>query len=147
MPAKPKNMTTIAISKKNAKKIVDMEHGSEDYDAVVTRLLNNQADVNFELIIVDNELPQLHTLVFQLGDDPESQWFFNGATCVPITLAESNKLLKQPKPNMTINAEEAIALLGAFHVITEFARGDRPLDKQETALRKKLSDFLENQPK
>ena len=144
MSPKPEPMTTIAISKENAKKIVEMERGNEDYDAVITRLLNNQADVNFELIIVDNELPQLHTLVFQLGDDPESQWFFNGAKCVPITLAESNKLLKQPKPNLTLSLKEVYTLFHEELLTKSYEPKDHP---EIYALFSRMKEFLENQPK
>lgn len=157
MSAKPKNMTTIAVSKKNAKRIAEMERGFEDYDAVITRLLNNQADVNFELIMVDTELPQLHTLVFQLGDDPGSLWFFNGAKCVPITLEESNKLLKQPKPNLTVNRGEAEQLKVVMDAVeSEFSGHPEPTENVEKNIQQsfllkelydKIIDFLETQPK
>jgi len=93
--------TTIAISLKNRDKLNAMRKGFENYDAIITRLINATVDVYHEFILIDNELPSLHTCVFQLGDDSGSLYRFDGSTIEPITKEQANRLMKQPKPNFT----------------------------------------------
>ena len=99
------DMTTIAVSKKNNAKIQTLKRGGSA-DDVVSRLLNSQADVYTEFILIDNDLPQLHTCVFQLGDDVASLFLWNGVTIEPVSLDQANKLMKQPKPCFSMPLED-----------------------------------------
>ena len=89
---KPK-MTTIAISQKNADSLRKMIHGREDYNDVLTRLIADSVDVWVDVIMVDGQLPQLHTVVFQLGEDKHSLYYYNGERMEPLSLEEANALL------------------------------------------------------
>lgn len=81
------------------------------YDSVVQRLLRGVHDVYVELISIDNELPQLHTVTFQLGEDKDSLYFWNGESTKQITLEEANKKMKEPKPNITFTLAEVKEIL------------------------------------
>ena len=99
--------TTIGVKRDTHKKLMDLKHPHEDFDNIINRLLNRNVDVYLEFTLIDNELPQTHTAVFQLGEDSKSLYFYNGESVKPINLDEVQKLLKQPQPNMTITKEEA----------------------------------------
>ena len=89
------------------------------YDAVIQRLLRGQTDVYIELLAIDNELPQLHTATFQLGEDTNSIYFWDGQITKTTTLEEANKKLKEPKPNITITLEEAKNIIAT--ILDEFS--------------------------
>ena len=114
MPKKSKT-TTIAITIGVHDRLRKLMKGQEDYNDVVSRLLNDSVDVYTELILVDNELPQLHTVVFQLGDNKDSLFYFDGERIQTTTLAETQKMMKQPRPNMTITQEEVQILFDCCH--------------------------------
>jgi hypothetical protein len=84
-----------------------MRKGYESYDNIVSRLISQTIDVYHEFTLIDNELPQLHTCVFQLGEDSESLYYWDGKTIKPTTLEAVNEIMKKPKPNMTITREQA----------------------------------------
>ena len=107
MPKKTKT-TTIAVEVKVQKILEGLKRGRDDYNDVIKRLLGeSQGEIYAEFILVDNELAQLHTCVFQLGEDKDALFFFDGQFIKPITLEETNKLMKQPKPNISFNVKEA----------------------------------------
>jgi hypothetical protein len=79
----------------------------------VIRFLLGQAkgEVYVDIILVDNSLPQLHTVVFQLGEDKESVYLFDGSEMAPTTLEHIEELMKQPK-TMPLTRREATIILG-----------------------------------
>ena len=139
MPKKtPKSKTTIQIDSDNQKALSEMFTNNKDtYNNVISRLINNIADVKVDLIAIDNELPQLHTAIFQLGEDKESIYYFDGQTFKPITLKEANSFRRQPTLNMTITKEEAKSLYALIGVGLKYS------DKQVESLLTRLSNFLE----
>jgi len=92
-------LTSISVRRRNRDYLASLCYGREKIDGALTRLINGQVDVNVEVIMIDNELPQLHTLVFQLGDDKDSLYYWDGKTIEKVSVKEANRLLKQPKPN------------------------------------------------
>ena len=148
MPRKTKSkMTTIAISKDSAAKLAGMRRGFEDYDAVVARLLNNQFDIPVGFISIDNELPQLHTCIIQLGEDPESLYFYTKDGFKQITLQDANVLMKQPKPNLVLSSEDVLSIYndrGWGFMFSSFDSNEHP---RAYAVRTRMKQFLENQPK
>ena len=135
---KDSDSTTIAVSRKTTAKLNEMRRGFEDYDDVLTRLLNSQADVYTEFVLIDNELPQLHTCIFQLGEDANSLFVFNGTSIIATTLTEVNKLMKQPKPNFTLMKDEV-----EQYILNRKDRGSPELEKK---FFERVNKFLENQP-
>lgn len=108
MPEKSeKEMTTIAITVEHHEQLKKLKKGFESFDAVLDRLFAHQADVKTEIVLVDNDLPQLHTLVLQLGEDKNSLYYWDGEKFDITTLKETNKMMKQPKPNFTLSQAEA----------------------------------------
>lgn len=98
---KKRDLTTIALHRDTKKVLDSLKKGTKDCpEKVIQRLIHGITDVYVELVLVDNELPQTHTVVFQLGTDKESLYYWNGQSIVPITLAQVQKLLKQPKPDL-----------------------------------------------
>ena len=112
---KKSKTTTIAITWDAHSRLKKLMKSGDDYDAIIKQLLNNQVDVYTEFILIDNELPQLHTVVFQLGDNKDSLFYFDGERIQTITLAETQKMMKQPRPNMTITQEEVQILFDCCH--------------------------------
>lgn len=112
--AQKQKTTTIQVDLEVRDFLHNNKRGREDYNDVLRRLITGRIDVYIEFILVDNELPQTHTVLFQLGENTDSFYFFDGRKpvrpghyAVPVTLEEAQKLLKVPKPNMTINWKEA----------------------------------------
>jgi predicted CopG family antitoxin len=138
-------VTTIALCKKNYASLEKFKRSRESFDDVVARLINNQVDVTVEVIMVDNELPQLHTIVFQLGEDTDSLYHWNGKTMLPIKVEQANEIMKQPKPNITFTREEIRRLYD--EIVDQQGSDDFNLlpDSKEIFLR--INKFLENQPK
>ena len=99
MPAKRKQkITTVAIHPETRKKLETFKINLKDTpDKIINRLMNGVTDVYVEFVLIDNELPQSHTAVFQLGTDKESLYHWTGQETKPITLAGAQKLLKAPK--------------------------------------------------
>jgi len=138
-------MTTIAVSVDNQKELDKMRHGRERFNDIITRLVNGQFDLFIEFLFIDNELPYLHNAGFQAGTDADSVFYFDGQHAPrPSTQEEITKLMKQPKPNMTINREEAEIILKNFLHIT---RDDLPTSEHAVNFHNRLEQFLENQPK
>ena len=131
---KKSKTTTIAITWDAHKRLKNLMKSGDDYDAIIKQLLNNQVDVYTEFILIDNELPQLHTVVFQLGDNKDSLFYFDGERIQTITLAETQKMMKQPKPNMTITREEVKSFVEWFSV---------PNAVVSTSFLARLTEFLE----
>ena len=131
--AEPSNMTTIAISRTNQAKLNKMRRGFEDYNAIITRLVAGEIDTWTEIIAIDNELPHLHTCIFQLGEGAECFYYWDGKNLRQLSFEDANKLMKQPKPNMTITRDEAEALK------------EHPSVGLHN-LKTRLEKFLENQP-
>lgn len=145
------DMTTIALTKEHAAALNKMKRNwDESYDNILDRLFINQVDVWVEFLLIDNELPQLHTAVFQLGDDKTSLYYWDGSEMKPFSLEESNKLMKQPKDilSLSLSRKEAIFIQGLLcqQLVVPKVNVDEWLlmDKQ---LENKLKNFLENQPK
>lgn len=111
LPEKPKK-TTIAIDVSVQKKLDKLKKGRDTYNDIVRRLVDHIADVYVEFILIDNELPHTHTVVFQLGEDVESLYHWNGKALKTITIGETQKLLRQSKPNIMITRHEAETFVG-----------------------------------
>lgn len=138
---KPPEMTTIAISVENQEELDGMRHGRESFDDILSRLINNQFDVFIEFLLIDNELPSLHTAAFQLGTDTDSVFYFDGLHQPrPSSLKEINKFMKEPKPNlnMIITREEAELLMRTWNFSYP------KLDKEDQPKVTKLDDRLRN---
>jgi hypothetical protein len=140
-------MTTIAISRTNQNLLNSMRRGFEDYNAIVTRLIEGQTFTYTEIISIDGELPFLHTCTIQLGEDAKCLNYWNGQNWKEISFEEANKLMKQPKPNVTLTREELYFIL--THDIPQ-VRGKLDFEVSKTHeplhLTKRLIDFVENQP-
>lgn len=128
--------TTIAIDVDVQKELDSLRKSKTDtYNTILKRLIQGITDVYTEFVLIDNELPQLHTVVFQLGTDPESLYFYDGKTIQPIMLQDTQKLMKQPKPNMTITKEEVDLIIEHLCSIEASV--------EEQHLRNRLNLFLE----
>lgn len=135
--APKKRFTTIAISMKTQEALNKLKQVKEDYEDVVNRLLQGSVDVYTEFVLIDNELPQLHTAVFQLGEDVDSLFYWDGKPPMrPITLKEANALMKQPKSNMTITKKDTERLI--FHFNTKI-----PTNEEDMKLFNRLKTFFE----
>lgn len=128
--------TTIAIDVKIQKELNKLRKGRETYNDVLRRLIHGISDVFVEFVLVDNELPQSHTIVFQLGEDTKSLYFWDGQNIQPITVDDAQKLLKQPKPNMTLTKEE-IEIVADFMMIFY-----KDLSGEKLIFFKRIEDFL-----
>uniref|UniRef100_A0A6M3K4B7 Uncharacterized protein n=1 Tax=viral metagenome TaxID=1070528 RepID=A0A6M3K4B7_9ZZZZ len=131
---------TIAFTEETHKRIVDLKMPYDpNYEAVIKRLIDNVGAVYFEPVLVDNELPQTHTIVFQLGEDKTSLYLFDGEKISPITLDVVQMMVKQPKPNITINCEDASLLLRVF----KFFKPSSGLGPKSEELCDRIAKFLE----
>jgi hypothetical protein len=100
-------MTTIAISVENQKELDKMRRGRESFDDILSRLMSGQFDFYIEFLLIDNELPSLHTAAFQLGTDTDSVFYFDGQHSPrESTPQEINRFMKFPKPTFTLTREE-----------------------------------------
>lgn len=137
-------MTTIAISRENQKALNAKRRGFEDYNAIVGRLLDGEGETWAELIMIDNEIPQLHTCVFQLGENALCYYHWDGRSIKQISFEETNKLMKQPKPTLTITRDEAelIKEIDEHRV----PKGVVEWDRQVKTLLERVEKFLEIQP-
>lgn len=103
--------TTIAIDVECAKMLNAMKtRSSETYNEVVRRLIgigDDEYEIYMEFILVDNEYPRLHTAVFQLGENKDKLFFFNGYQSNPISTGEVAALMKKPKPTFLLSRTEA----------------------------------------
>lgn len=133
--------TTIAIDLKVQKELNKLRKGRETYNDVVQRLIYGVSDVYVEFVLVDNELPQSHTVVFQLGEDTKSLYYWDGQNVQPITVKEAQKLLKQPKPNMTVTKEEAQILSCYIAPLSELP--NMPIPENHIPTLERLKKFLE----
>jgi hypothetical protein len=95
-PAKEQyGTTTIAINVEIAEALNQLKRGRDSYSDVLKRFIDNQADVWVDFILIDNELPQLHTVVIQLGEQKESLYYFDGQNIKKYSLEEANALMKK----------------------------------------------------
>lgn len=138
MPSTQK-LKTIAVTQKVWDALNHLKKAQEPFYRIIERLiLQSVVDVCLDFKLVDNELPLSHTIVFQLGDDPDSLYLFDGSKPgdpQPVTTDKVQELLKQPKPNMAITKADAILIRGLIQV-DGFHLGLRDLHKR-------LQDFVE----
>lgn len=112
MPNKSKEKkTTISVTQSNADALRKLIHGREDYDNVISRLLQNIADVYVDFIEIDGELPQLHTAVIQLGEDKHSLYYYDGNSIEPTTLIDANMLLGKQRKMIGLTPNEVKKIL------------------------------------
>lgn len=135
-----KEKTTIQVDKEVQRRLASLKQRGENYNHVLKRLLSQEANVYVELILVDNELPQTHTVVLQLGEDPRNVYYFNGSEIKPITLTEVQQLLKKPKPNITITHNEAERLIFHFGQVG-------PISDEDWAVKHRLMKLVEEREK
>jgi hypothetical protein len=128
--------TTIQVDKAIQRQLAQRKQSGENYNHVLQRLLSQETNVWVELILVDNELPQTHTVVLQLGEDPRNLYYFNGVAVKPVTLDAVQQLTKQPKPNITISRAEARALLFHFDTVR------KPMSESDATLYARLHAFV-----
>ena len=133
------SFTTIAVDHETRAKLESMKQGREDVGDVVERLAAGQIDVYVEFILVDNELARTHTALFQLGEDVDSLYFFDGGKCNPIKIEDAQKLTKNPNPNITFTKEEALTIREHFPKFDLQSVDDE-------IIYKKLDDFLTEKP-
>jgi hypothetical protein len=108
---KEEEPTTIQISRKVHTQLANLKlRWNTSFNDTITRLLNNQTDVFFSMLLIDNELPQTHTAVFQLGEDKNSLYFFDGKDSAPITIEETQKKLKEAMPLLALTQDEVVRL-------------------------------------
>jgi hypothetical protein len=143
-PSKRKK-TTIEVDRELVEFLDQQRRGKgESNNAVLSRLLAGSADVYVGLLLVDNELPITHTVAFQLGEKPDSIYFYDGSKessnlfYSSVTREFVQQLLKQPAPNMTITIDEARYL--------QETGLKRPLFAVGLELLKRVDKFLENHP-
>ena len=130
-------LTTIAIDEEVQKAIDAFRKGKYTYNEVLRRhFLQDITEVYLEFKTIDNDLPDLHTAVFQLGENTDSLYFWDGKELEPITIVETNALVKQPKPNMTITREDA------GHIIYALTNLPGPMKK----IRERLMEFVKELP-
>jgi hypothetical protein len=139
--ADPSNMTTIAISRTNQNCLNAMRKGFEDYDSIVTRLISGGPDIYTELIGIDAELPCLHTCILQLGEDAKKYHYWNGENWREISFEDANKMMKQPKPNITLTRTETQQIISDVEELSL-----KCAHNVKTELYDKLIAFLESQP-
>lgn len=119
--SKAKNKTTtIQVYLDVKEKLEQFRRGRDSYNDVIRKLIQGTQEVYVEFILVDNELPQLHTVVFQLGEDADSLYYYDGKQIKPITLEETQELMKKPKATMTITPEEAHAIANDLVNLPQF---------------------------
>jgi hypothetical protein len=150
---KPPKMTTIAISVANQQELAKMRRGREPFDDILSRLVNSQFDVFIEFLLIDHELPSLHTAAFQCGTDTDSVFYFDGLHPPrPSTPQEINKFMKQPRPNFVLTSEEASYVREMIDnwfddFMPEFMEKHKEKHSKYCALSDRIDKFLENQPK
>ena len=91
-------------------------------------------------------MPELHTAVFQLGEDKTSLYQWTGEKLEPIKLEDVNVLMKQPKPNVNVID------IAKFEKYLESKAEDMVTDFPTTtsfihAFLNYIQSFLENKPK
>jgi len=133
-----KEMTTIAVSKETAKELKDLEKGSDDYEAVIRKLLAGVTDVYVEFISIDNDFPRLHEAIIKMGVEADNFYFWDGIIFRPVSKWDVGDRWRRPKPNMTITREEAEAIKKA---ITK-CEATEPL----SFLYERIKIFLEQRP-
>jgi hypothetical protein len=106
--AKNIEMTTIAISAQNKNLLQKLKRGYDTFDDVISRMVNDQADIYLEFVLIDNELPHRHSAVFQLGEDKNSLYYFNGEEIHTFTVEEANKIIKEKHIPKTRKVTEPI---------------------------------------
>jgi predicted CopG family antitoxin len=113
MPTTQK-LKTIAVSPEVWEILDHMKKPRESFNKVIKHLLSESTvDVVIDFKLVDNELPLTHTIVFQLGDDPDSLYLFDGSKPgdpQPITTEKVQELLKHPKPNLTLSLKDVTTI-------------------------------------
>lgn len=138
-------LTTIQVDKETRDFLESKKRGKEGIYKVVRRLVQGISDVYVEFVLIDNELPRTHTAVFQMGENSQSLYFFDGSLpagrqCNPIDLEKVQELIKQPKPNFTMNRKEAELAEEALR--SKWKEGNQAfLD-----FMKRLKEYVENQP-
>jgi len=146
--------TTLAIYPEIRDILRDLKQPSDrSVNDVIKRLVGeSQGVVKVDVIAIDNELPQLHTMIAQIGEDKDSVFLFDGQNLKPTTLIEINRLIKQPNLNMTITREEAelIKEIDDNRPVRVFSGSiPKPIaewDQKVEAFLKRIEKFLENQP-
>lgn len=109
---------------------------TDTYNTIIQRLLTGLSHVYVEFVLVDNELPQTHTVIFQIGEDPRNIFIWKGAKCEQIAIEEVQKLLKQSKPTLSVTRKEAEGILELFTTMTNM------LPEDLTEFRERLTQFL-----
>lgn len=142
------SLTTIQVDTETRAYLESKKHGREGVYKVVRRMIQGISDVYIEFVLVDNELPRTHTAVFQMGENSQSLYFFDGSLpagrqCNPIDPEKVQELIKQPKPNITLTREEAQKIFNVRIQDIENDFADVPETKRVLA---KLKTFLEIQP-
>lgn len=133
--------TTIQIDKELQTRLQTMMHLGDTYNKLIRDiLLNKQQEIYVEIILVDNELPQSHTVILQIGEDKRNLYHYTGEKINPIELDEVQKLLKQPKPNMTITREDAKLILDCCSIV-EYP--EKKVEKWSDNIIERLEKFLE----
>lgn len=148
----PSNLTTTIQIDSDFKSDLDkIRKGRESYNALLKRIVSGIGDVYINFHLIDNELPITHTVVFQLGENSQSLYFYDGHEDInpqqfanPITAEEVQKLLKEPRPNMSISVAEARDILECFdeHLLNY----KRQVGKgyPESPFAKRLKEFVES---
>ena len=129
--------TTIAVDVETRKTLSKLADKGESVNDAIRRLIQSQVDVYVDFVLVDNELPQLHTVAFQLGEDKHSVYYYDGENIQPTTLAQVQKMAKQPKPNMIITRGDADMMLNNIAFVDDDAK----------IVKKRLIEFLEQTTK
>lgn len=130
--------TTIQISRKIHTQLANLKlRWNVGFNDAITRLLNNQTDVFFEMLLIDNELPRTHTAVFQLGEDKDSLYFYDGKDSTPIIIDEVQKKLKEAVPLLALTPDEVVRLQSVW------ARHVDNTVKENMDLWSRLAQFLE----
>jgi hypothetical protein len=102
-----KVLTTIALTLDTKEQLRHKLANSQDsFDSVVNRLLNGITDVYVEFLAIDNELPQTHTVILQLGNDKNSLYFWDGEKITPVTIEDAQKLIKMPSSRVTVDLQD-----------------------------------------
>lgn len=112
MSKKELEKTTIQVTRKLQGQLSEFKHHSrESFNDVIQRFVDGATDVYVEMILVDNELSQSHSVVFQLGGDQRNLFIADINGIRQIELNEVQKLVKQAKPILGITREEAERIL------------------------------------
>lgn len=134
-----KVLTTIALSLPTKAELKERLQGPGDsYEGLVKRLVNGITDVYVEFLAIDNELPQTHTVIMQLGNDVNSLYYWDGEKNIPITIQSAQQLIKKPSRYVCVDLEDFKAWLEANASGTNLSEVDKVVSIQN------LEDYLKN---